>query len=135
MKLTWKERVLTALLGATAALAITVFILILVETTNVRLPTDTKVHPDPEQGRLGWAVVHQAPCPPDPGVITSLGSCSTRGPPTRPSLCIGGRQTRRMTQALSARPWPARWKVSGLSVKGGWCGERPPTAWLGFSAG
>lgn len=47
MRLTWKERVITALLGVTAASGVTTLILLLVEATNVLLPTDTKVCPRP----------------------------------------------------------------------------------------
>ncbi|GAB5580261.1 ectonucleoside triphosphate diphosphohydrolase 8 isoform X3 [Prionailurus iriomotensis] len=42
MGLTWKPRVLTALLGAAVASGLTMLILILVEATDVLLPTDTK---------------------------------------------------------------------------------------------
>lgn len=42
-----KERVITGLLGAAAALGVTTLILILVEATNILLPTDTKVWPRP----------------------------------------------------------------------------------------
>lgn len=50
MKLTGKTKVLTALLGATAALAVTALVLTLVEAISILLPTDTKVRP---QGRGG----------------------------------------------------------------------------------
>lgn len=116
MRLTWKERVRAALLGAAVASGVTTLILILVEATNVLLPADTKVRPQTlsQGGRAGLSSM-PAPRPPDPGVTPSLGLCSMPGPPTRPSLCIGGLQTRRMTQAWSAKPWPARQKVSGQS--------------------
>ena len=58
MGLTWKPRVLTALLGAAVASGLTTLILILVEATDVLLPTDTKVGPQtPSSGEvgLGWA--------------------------------------------------------------------------------
>ncbi|XP_053060287.1 ectonucleoside triphosphate diphosphohydrolase 8 isoform X5 [Acinonyx jubatus] len=51
-------------------------------------------------------------CPQTP----SLGLCLTRGPPTRPSLCTGGQQTRRTTRAWSARPWSARRKQISRST-------------------
>lgn len=53
MKLTCKERVLTAMLGAMLALAITTLILILVEATSILLPADTKVRPALSRGRAG----------------------------------------------------------------------------------
>lgn len=116
MRLTRKKRVMTALLGAAVASGVTTLILILVEATNVFLPTDIKVHPQSPSGG-GWAGLSAVPGPrpADSGVTPSLGSYSMPGPPTHPSLCIGGPQTRRMTRVWSARPWPAGQKVSGQS--------------------
>lgn len=53
MGLTWKKRVLTALLGAAAALGLTTLILLLVEATSVLLPADTKVRPRTLAGGRG----------------------------------------------------------------------------------
>lgn len=53
MRLTWKERVMTALLAAAVASGVITLILILVEATNVLLPTDTKVHPRALRGEAG----------------------------------------------------------------------------------
>lgn len=47
MRPIWKERVLTALLGAALAAGVTTLVLILVEATDVLLPADTKVCPGP----------------------------------------------------------------------------------------
>lgn len=62
MKLTWKEKVTTALLGAAVASGVTTLILILVEATNVLLPTDTKVRPQ-TLGWGGWAERRASPVP------------------------------------------------------------------------
>lgn len=129
MGLTWKQRAFTALLGTAAVSGLTALLLILVGTINVLLPPDTKVCPG--RSRRGWAGPRLPPHPPDPGVTPSLGSCSTLGPPTRPSSCISGRPTRRTTRAWSARPWPAGRKVSGQPASGGRGWERPAAARLG----
>ena len=62
MKLTCKEWVLTALLGTTAASALTTLILILVEATSVLLPADTKVCS--QTLSRGWAGAGPGPAPP-----------------------------------------------------------------------
>ena len=52
---TWKQQVLSTLLGATMASGLTTLILILVEATSVLLPTDTKVGPGLGQEEAGQA--------------------------------------------------------------------------------
>lgn len=62
MRLIWKERVLTALLGAAVASGVTTLILILVKATSVLLPADTKVCPRAPSGG-GRARLSGVPAP------------------------------------------------------------------------
>nr|KAF6433314.1 ectonucleoside triphosphate diphosphohydrolase 8 [Molossus molossus] len=83
MKLTGKERVLAALLGATAALAVTALILILVEATSVRLPTDTKFGIVFDAGSSHTSLfVYRWPADKenDTGVVSQALACKVEGP-------------------------------------------------------
>lgn len=69
MRLIRKGRVLTALLGAAVASGVTTLVLILVEATNVLLPTDTKVCLRALSGGGGPGCAMCWPPCPDPGVL------------------------------------------------------------------
>ncbi|XP_014637858.1 PREDICTED: ectonucleoside triphosphate diphosphohydrolase 8 isoform X2 [Ceratotherium simum simum] len=83
MGLTWKERVLTALLGAAAASGLTTLILILVEATNVLLPADTKFGIVFDAGSSHTSLfVYQWPADKEnnTGVVSQVLACQVEGP-------------------------------------------------------
>ncbi|KAF6124124.1 ectonucleoside triphosphate diphosphohydrolase 8 [Phyllostomus discolor] len=83
MRLTGKERVLTALLGITAASALTTLILILVEATNVLLPTATKFGVVLDAGSSHTSLfVYRWPADKenDTGVVSQALACRVQGP-------------------------------------------------------
>ncbi|KAF6269209.1 ectonucleoside triphosphate diphosphohydrolase 8 [Rhinolophus ferrumequinum] len=83
MRLTWKERVMTALLGAAVASGITTLILILVEATNVFLPTDIKFGIVFDAGSSHTSLfVYRWPADKenDTGVVSQALACRAKGP-------------------------------------------------------
>ncbi|KAM8803459.1 ectonucleoside triphosphate diphosphohydrolase 8 isoform 2-T2 [Rhynchonycteris naso] len=83
MKLTHKEWVLTALLAATAASAVTTLILILVEATDILLPTGTKFGIVFDAGSSHTSLfVYRWPADKenDTGVISQALICQVKGP-------------------------------------------------------
>ncbi|XP_039714759.1 ectonucleoside triphosphate diphosphohydrolase 8 isoform X1 [Pteropus medius] len=83
MRLIWKERVLTALLWAAVALGVTTLILILVEATNVLLPTDTKFGIVFDAGSSHTSLfVYRWPADKenDTGVVSQALDCQVKGP-------------------------------------------------------
>ncbi|XP_016067301.1 PREDICTED: ectonucleoside triphosphate diphosphohydrolase 8 [Miniopterus natalensis] len=83
MKLTCKERVLTAMLGAMVALAITTLILILVEATSILLPADTKFGIVFDAGSSHTSLfVYRWPADKenDTGVVSQALACQVKGP-------------------------------------------------------
>ncbi|XP_045052821.2 ectonucleoside triphosphate diphosphohydrolase 8 isoform X3 [Desmodus rotundus] len=83
MKLTCKEWVLTALLGTTAASALTTLILILVEATSVLLPADTKFGVVLDAGSSHTSLfVYRWPADKenDTGVVSQALACRVKGP-------------------------------------------------------
>ncbi|XP_036892655.1 ectonucleoside triphosphate diphosphohydrolase 8 isoform X1 [Sturnira hondurensis] len=110
MRLTCKEWVLTALLGGTAASALTTLILILVEATNVLLPADTKFGVVLDAGSSHTSlVVYRWPADKenDTGVVSQALACRVKG------------QWASLSKTLSAQP--AFWACSlvpGCCVSG-----------------
>lgn len=83
MKLTGKERVLLALLGATVALAITALVLSLVQATSVLLPADTKFGIVFDAGSSHTSLfVYRWPADKenDTGVVSQALACRVKGP-------------------------------------------------------
>uniref|UniRef100_A0A8C9JR14 Ectonucleoside triphosphate diphosphohydrolase 8 n=1 Tax=Panthera tigris altaica TaxID=74533 RepID=A0A8C9JR14_PANTA len=83
MGLTWKPRVLTALLGAAVASGLTTLILILVEATDVLLPTDTKFGIVFDAGSSHTSLfVYRWPADKenDTGVVSQALVCQAKGP-------------------------------------------------------
>ncbi|XP_045324148.1 ectonucleoside triphosphate diphosphohydrolase 8 isoform X2 [Leopardus geoffroyi] len=83
MGLTWKPRVLTALLGAAVASGLTTLILILVEATDVLLPTDTKFGIVFDAGSSHTSLfVYRWPADKenDTGVVSQALVCRAKGP-------------------------------------------------------
>ncbi|XP_007945170.1 ectonucleoside triphosphate diphosphohydrolase 8 [Orycteropus afer afer] len=83
MGLSWKERVLTALLGAAAASGLTALILILVEATSVLLPADTKFGIVFDAGSSHTSLfVYKWPANKenDTGVVSQALACQVEGP-------------------------------------------------------
>nr|XP_060464088.1 ectonucleoside triphosphate diphosphohydrolase 8 isoform X3 [Panthera onca] len=83
MGLTWKPRVLTALLGAAVASGLTALILILVEATDVLLPTDTKFGIVFDAGSSHTSLfVYRWPADKenDTGVVSQALVCQAKGP-------------------------------------------------------
>ncbi|XP_030149249.1 ectonucleoside triphosphate diphosphohydrolase 8 [Lynx canadensis] len=83
MGLTWKPRVLTALLGAAVASGLTTLILILVEAADVLLPTDTKFGIVFDAGSSHTSLfVYRWPADKenDTGVVSQALVCQAKGP-------------------------------------------------------
>ncbi|XP_077918202.1 ectonucleoside triphosphate diphosphohydrolase 8 isoform X2 [Halichoerus grypus] len=83
MGLTWKKRVLTALLGAAAALGLTTLILLLVEATSVLLPADTKFGIVFDAGSSHTSLfVYRWPADKEnnTGVVSQALACQVKGP-------------------------------------------------------
>lgn len=83
MKLTVKEKVTVALLGATAALAVTALVLTLVPATSVLLPADTKFGMVFDAGSSHTSLfVYRWPADKenDTGVVSQALSCQVEGP-------------------------------------------------------
>ncbi|XP_058549388.1 ectonucleoside triphosphate diphosphohydrolase 8 isoform X2 [Neofelis nebulosa] len=83
MGLTWKPRVLTALLGAAVASGLTTLILILVEATDILLPTDTKFGIVFDAGSSHTSLfVYRWPADKenDTGVVSQALVCQAKGP-------------------------------------------------------
>lgn len=83
MRLTWKERVRAALLGAAVASGVTTLILILVEATNVLLPADTKFGIVFDAGSSHTSLfVYRWPADKenDTGVVSQALACQAKGP-------------------------------------------------------
>ncbi|XP_054583378.1 ectonucleoside triphosphate diphosphohydrolase 8 isoform X1 [Eptesicus fuscus] len=83
MKLTRKEQVLTALLGTTAALAVTALVLTLVQATSVLLPADTKFGIVLDAGSSHTSLfVYRWPADKenDTGVVSQALACRVKGP-------------------------------------------------------
>ncbi|XP_030888296.1 ectonucleoside triphosphate diphosphohydrolase 8 isoform X9 [Leptonychotes weddellii] len=83
MGLTWKKRVLTALLGAAAASGLTMLILLLVEATSVLLPADTKFGIVFDAGSSHTSLfVYRWPADKEnnTGVVSQALACQVKGP-------------------------------------------------------
>ncbi|XP_004416735.1 PREDICTED: ectonucleoside triphosphate diphosphohydrolase 8 [Odobenus rosmarus divergens] len=83
MGLTWKKRVLTALLGAAAASGLTTLILLLVEATSVLLPADTKFGIVFDAGSSHTTLfVYRWPADKEnnTGVVSQALACQVKGP-------------------------------------------------------
>ncbi|XP_044776446.1 ectonucleoside triphosphate diphosphohydrolase 8 isoform X2 [Neomonachus schauinslandi] len=83
MGLTWKKRVLTALLGAAAASGLTTLILLLVEATSVLLPADTKFGIVFDAGSSHTSLfVYRWPADKEnnTGVVSQALACQVKGP-------------------------------------------------------
>ncbi|KAM5330738.1 ectonucleoside triphosphate diphosphohydrolase 8 isoform 2-T2 [Glossophaga mutica] len=83
MRLTCKERLLAALLGVTAASALTTLLLILVEATSVLLPADTKFGVVLDAGSSHTSLfVYRWPADKenDTGVVSQALACRVKGP-------------------------------------------------------
>lgn len=134
MRLIRKGRVLTALLGAAVASGVTTLVLILVEATNVLLPTDTKVCLWALSGGGGPGCAMCWPPCPDPGVLQfgivfDAGSSHTslfvyRWPADKEN------DTGVVSQALACQV-KGQWAVL-LTAVGCW---ELPGAWLGSQLG
>nr|XP_055186880.1 ectonucleoside triphosphate diphosphohydrolase 8 isoform X3 [Nyctereutes procyonoides] len=80
---TWKQRVLSTLLGATVASGLTTLILILVEATSVLLPTDTKFGVVFDAGSTHTSLfVYRWPADKQnsTGVVSQALACQVKGP-------------------------------------------------------
>ncbi|XP_032722217.1 ectonucleoside triphosphate diphosphohydrolase 8 [Lontra canadensis] len=83
MGLTWKKRVLAALLGAAVASGLTTLILILVEATSILLPADTKFGVVFDAGSSHTSLfVYQWPADKEnnTGVVSQALACQVKGP-------------------------------------------------------
>uniref|UniRef100_A0A673VJC6 Ectonucleoside triphosphate diphosphohydrolase 8 n=1 Tax=Suricata suricatta TaxID=37032 RepID=A0A673VJC6_SURSU len=83
MGLTWRQQVLTALLGAAAASGLTTLILILVEATDILLPTDAKFGVVFDAGSSHTSLfVYRWPADKenDTGVVSQALACRAKGP-------------------------------------------------------